>query len=58
MVPNFSWIKWVIRKFTMASARKILGEVLQMDNSTLIRFHLEKALDLAGLGGLIRAGKI
>lgn len=51
-------VKWVIRKFTMASARKILGEVLQMDNSTLIRFHLEKALDLAGLGGLIRAGKI
>ncbi len=28
-----------------------------MDNSTLIRFHLEKALDMAGLGGLIRAGK-
>ncbi len=51
-------VKWVIRQFTMASARKILGEVLQMDNSTLIRFHLEKALDLAGLGGLIRAGKI
>lgn len=50
-------VKWVVRQFTMASARKILGEVLQMDNSTLIRFHLEKALDVAGLGGLIRAGK-
>ncbi len=50
-------VKWVIRKFSMASARKILGEVLKMDNSTLIRFHLEKALDVAGLGGLIRAGK-
>ncbi len=51
-------VKWVVRQFTMASARKILGEVLQMDNPTLIRFHLEKALDMAGLGGLIRAGKV
>lgn len=50
-------IKWVVRQFTMAAARKVLGEVLQMDNPTLIRFHLEKALDNAGLGGLIRAGK-
>lgn len=51
-------VKWVVRQFTMASARKILGEVLEMDNATLIRFHLEKALDMAGLGGLIRAGKV
>lgn len=50
-------VKWVVRQFTMSGARKILGEVLQMDNPTLIRFHLEKALDVAGLGGLIRAGK-
>lgn len=50
-------VKWVVRQFTMACARKVLGEVLQMDNATLIRFHLEKALDTAGLGGLIRAGK-
>lgn len=49
--------KWVIRNFTLAEARKLLGEVLQMDNPTLIRFHLEKALDEKGLGGLIRAGK-
>ncbi len=50
-------VKWVVRQFSMAQARKILGEVLMMDNPTLIRFHLEKALDMAGLGGLIRAGK-
>ena len=50
-------IKWVVRQFSMAQARKTLGEVLSMDNPTLIRFHLEKALDNAGLGGLIRAGK-
>ncbi len=50
-------MKWVIRNFTMAYARKLLNEVLGMDNPTLIRFHLEKALDEVGLGGLIRAGK-
>lgn len=50
-------MKWVIRNFTMAFARKLLSEVLSMDNPTLIRFHLEKALDKMGLGGLIRAGK-
>lgn len=50
-------MKWVIRNFTLAYARKLLSEVLEMDNAALIRFHLEKALDQAGLGGLIRAGK-
>lgn len=49
--------KWVIRNFSLAQARKLLSEVLVMDNAPLIRFHLEKALDDAGLGGLIRAGK-
>lgn len=50
-------VKWVVTQVTMAQARKTLGEVLSMDNPTLIRFHLEKTLDSAGLGGLIRAGK-
>ncbi len=50
-------MKWVIRNFTLAYARKLLSEVLEMDNPTLIRFHLEKALEQVGLGGLIRAGK-
>lgn len=50
-------MKWVIRNFSMQSVRKILSEVLSMDNAALIRFHLEKAIDSAGLGGLIRAGK-
>lgn len=50
-------VKWVVRKLSMSQARKILSDVLEMDNSALIRFHLERALDNAGLGGLIRAGK-
>ena len=50
-------VKWVVRKFTMKAARRLLKEVLAMDDPIEIREHLELALDEAGLGGLIRAGK-
>lgn len=50
-------IKWVIRKFTMKQAKQLLDEVLAMDDSLEIRNHMELALEEAGLGGLIRAGK-
>lgn len=50
-------MKWVIRKFTMARSIKLLEEVLLMDDPIEIRCHLELALEEAGLGGLIRAGK-
>lgn len=50
-------MKWVIRKFSMARAIKLLEEVLVMDDPIEIRCHLELALEEAGLGGLIRAGK-
>ncbi|MBA2654302.1 MAG: phosphoenolpyruvate--protein phosphotransferase [Gammaproteobacteria bacterium] len=50
-------MKWVIRKFTMARAIKLLDEVLAMDDPIEIRCHLELAIEEAGLGGLIRAGK-
>lgn len=50
-------MKWVIRKFTMTRAIKLLDEVLVMDDPIEIRCHLELAVEEAGLGGLIRAGK-
>jgi phosphotransferase system enzyme I (PtsP) len=50
-------IKWVIRTFSMSKARKLLDEVLAMDDSIEIRGHMELALEEAGLGGLIRAGR-
>lgn len=50
-------VKWVIRTFTMSKARKLLEEVLMMDDVTEIRCHLELSLEEAGLGGLIRAGR-
>ncbi len=50
-------VKWVIRNFAIANARKILAEVLEFEHPTEIRLHLEKALEIEGLGSLIRVGK-
>ena len=50
-------VKWVIRNFSLSQCQKLLNEVLKIENPTMIRLHLENALDEAGLGGLIRAGK-
>lgn len=49
-------VKWVIRNFSIAHARKLLSHVLEMHNATEIRFYLQTALEEEGLGGLIRAG--
>lgn len=54
---NISRIKWVIRRFTIDHAKKILREIIYMESPIEIRTHLENALEKAGLGGLIRAGK-
>lgn len=50
-------VKWIIRSFSMAKARKILAEVLELEHASDIRLHLQRALEREGLGGLIRAGK-
>jgi len=50
-------IKWVIRNITAKKAKILLEEALAMDNAAAIRCHFEEALQKAGLGGLIRAGK-
>jgi len=50
-------VKWIIRSFSMANARKILADVLKLEHASDIRLHLQKALEFEGLGGLIRAGK-
>ncbi|MFA6301619.1 MAG: phosphoenolpyruvate--protein phosphotransferase [Legionella sp.] len=49
-------IKWIVRNFAIAQARKILAEVLEYEHPAETRFHLQKALEQEGLGGLIRAG--
>jgi len=50
-------IKWVIRKFSMGLARKVLAEVLEFEHASAVRAHIEIALIEQGLSGLIRAGK-
>jgi phosphotransferase system, enzyme I, PtsP len=54
---NLPRIKWVIRRFPYAQARKILKEVMKCENPTDIRNYLEETLEQSGLGGLIRAGR-
>ncbi len=50
-------IKWVLRKFSLEKAQQLLQEVIGMDDPVEIRVHMEQALEEAGAGGLIRAGK-
>jgi len=50
-------VKWVIRSFTVKQAEKILQRALLLESASEVRMLLEKELEQAGLGGLIRAGK-
>ena len=50
-------IKWAIRHVSFAKSEALVKEILKLDDSIEIRVHLEMALESAGLGGLIRAGK-
>ena len=50
-------IKWVIRHFSMHRAKELLAEIMKMDDAREVSVHMETALDEAGLGGLIRAGR-
>lgn len=50
-------MKWIIRHFSMKKASRLLQEVLSMESAVMIRCHMELALERAGLGNLIRAGR-
>lgn len=50
-------IKWVIRHISFARSELLVKEILKIDDPIEIRVHLEMALESAGLGGLIRAGR-
>lgn len=49
-------VKYVVRNFSMTEARELLSFALQQESADFIRIEVERALDNAGLGGLIRAG--
>jgi|JI10StandDraft_1071094.scaffolds.fasta_scaffold122150_3 phosphotransferase system enzyme I (PtsP) len=50
-------VKWIIRKLTMQHAKRLLEEVLQMDDAVEIQRHMEQALEEAGLDSVMRMGK-
>ena len=47
-------VKWVLRKITLESAKKLLSEIWGMDNAAVIVSHLEFFLEKEGLGNFIR----
>jgi phosphotransferase system enzyme I (PtsP) len=50
-------VKWIVRHVAKKKAAKLLQEVLSMESAVMIRCHMELALERAGLGNLIRAGR-
>jgi phosphotransferase system enzyme I (PtsP) len=50
-------VKWVVRSFSQSQARALLGEVLQLEDGKAVRELVNRSLEQAGLGGLIRAGR-
>jgi len=54
---NLPRVKWVIRSFSAEQARALLDEALQFDSADDVRRILYGALERAGVGGLVRAGK-
>jgi phosphotransferase system enzyme I (PtsP) len=55
-VGNLPRIKWVIRSFTRDQARALLQEALQLEHARRVREFMNTSLEMAGLGGLVRAG--
>ena len=54
---NLPRVKWVIRSFTRRRARSLLKEALTLEYAHAVRNFLNMALEDAGLGGLVRAGR-
>ena len=50
-------VKWAIRNYSLKQAQQLLKEILKIDDPIEVRVHLEIAMEEAGLGGLIRAGR-
>lgn len=50
-------VKWVIRSMSYQRVQRLLKQVLRMTEAGDIRARLNRELEQAGLGGLVRAGK-
>lgn len=56
-VGSLPRVKWVLRTITRARARELTEQALQMEKEVAVRTLLDNALEEAGLGGLVRAGR-
>lgn len=56
-VGSLPRVKWMIRTMTQSRARELATQVLQMEKEIAIRTLLNNAMEEAGLGGLVRAGR-
>lgn len=56
-VGSLPRVKWVLRTLTQARARELTLQALQMEKEGAVRALLNNALEEAGLGGLVRAGR-
>lgn len=56
-VGSLHRVKWVIRNFSTQQATELAEQALSMHQVSSIKALLYLALEDAGLGGLIRAGK-
>lgn len=54
---NLLRVKWMIRVFSYSHVKALLAEALTLEDANAIRQLLAHAMEKAGLGGLIRAGK-
>lgn len=55
-VSSIPRVKWVVRNITRNQARKILAEVLLLEDAASIRQLLHGVFEKSGMGGLVRAG--
>jgi phosphotransferase system enzyme I (PtsP) len=50
-------VKWVVRTFTQVQMRALLEEADALEDGAAVRALLNRSLEDAGLGGLVRAGR-
>ena len=50
-------VKWAVRSFSMEAVGRLLDEAWEFEDAAAVRALLHNALEEAGLGGLVRAGR-
>jgi phosphotransferase system enzyme I (PtsP) len=50
-------VKWAVRSFSMSQVKILLDEAWELEDASAVHSLLHNALEEAGLGGLVRAGR-